>query len=249
MMKSTKMSLRALTFSAALCALLGTSLSAFAETIEVQKLKHAGPYPVATPWMADSVNVKGEKFSMKGMLDSPLSFTLLNNGKEVAASQLLADSRQNALHLASFTISNTSRTQATIEVKGLKQYRLFVDGEVVKVNGDKAETVLMPSTHTIVIKYLTASSVDASASEKNASEKSSSSEKKADQNFKISITAADGKQLSVGESSASTKRTFNIYDVICMPNYASVQMSPNGKFMIVSKTWVDRQGRTIASMN
>jgi hypothetical protein len=61
MMKSTKMSLRALTFSAALCASLGTSLSAFAETIEVQKLKHAGPYPVATPWMADSVNVKGGK--------------------------------------------------------------------------------------------------------------------------------------------------------------------------------------------
>ena len=242
-MKSTKMSLRALTFSAALCASLGTSLSAFAETIEVQKLKHAGPYPVATPWMADSVNVKGEKFSMEGVLDSPLSFTLLNNGKEVAASQLLADSKQNAIHLASFTVSNTSRTQATIEVKGLKQYRLFVDGEQVKVNGDKAETVLMPSTHTVVIKYLTASSADASASEKNASEKSSSSEKKADQDFKISITAADGKQLSVGESSASTKRTFNIYDVICMPNYASVQMSPNGKFMIVIKTWVDRQGK------
>lgn len=242
-MKSTKMSLRALTFSAALCASLGTSLSAFAETIEVQKLKHAGPYPVATPWMADSVNVKGEKFSMEGVLDSPLSFTLLNNGKEVAASQLLADSKQNALHLASFTVSNTSRTQATIEVKGLKQYRLFVDGEQVKVNGDKAETVLMPSTHTVVIKFLTASSADASASEKNASEKSSSSEKKADQDFKISITAADGKQLSVGESSASTKRTFNIYDVICMPNYASVQMSPNGKFMIVRKTWVDRQGK------
>ena len=180
---------------------------------------------------------------MEGVLDSPLSFTLLNNGKEVAASQLLADSRQNALHLASFTISNTSRTQATIEMKGLKQYRLFVDGEQVKVNGDKAETVLMPSTHTVVIKYLTASSADASASKKNASEKSSSSEKKADQDFKISITAADGKQLSVGESSASTKRTFNIYDVICMPNYAGVQMSPNGKFMIVSKTWVDRQGK------
>ena len=243
-MKSTKMSLRALTFSAALCASLGTSLSAFAETIEVQKLRHAGPYPVATPWMADSVNVKGEKFSMEGVLDSPLSFTLLNNGKEVAASQLLADSKQqNALHLASFTISNISRTQATIEVKGLKQYRLFVDGEQVKVNGDKVETVLMPSTHTVVIKYLTASSADASASEKNASEKSSSSEKKADQDFKVCITAADGKQLSVGESSASTKRTFNIYDVICMPNYASVQMSPNGKFMIVSKTWVDRQGK------
>ena len=222
MMKTTTLSLKALTFSAALCASLGLSLSANAETIEVQKLKHAGPYPVATPWMADSVNVKGEKFSMEGVLDSPLSFTLLNNGKEVAASQLLADSKQNAIHLASFTVSNTSRTKVTIEVKGLKQYRLFVDGEQVTVNGDKAETILMPSSHTVVIKYLTESS---------------------DKDFKISITAADGKQLSVGESAASTKRAFNIYDVICMPNYASVQMSPNGKFMIVRKTWIDRQGK------
>ena len=224
MMKTTTLSLKALTFSAALCASLGLSLSANAETIEVQKLKHAGPYPVATPWMADSVNVKGEKFSMEGVLDSPLSFTLLNNGKEVAASQLLADSKQNAIHLASFTVSNTSRTKATIEVKGLKQYRLFVDGEQVTVNGDKAETTLMPSSHTVVIKYLTESS---------------------DKDFKISITAADGKQLSVGESAASTKRAFNIYDVICMPNYASVQMSPNGKFMIVRKTWVDRDRKSV----
>ena len=222
MMKTTTMSLKALTFSAAFCASLGLSLSANAETIEVQKLKHAGPYPVATPWMADSVNVKGEKFSMEGVLDSPLSFTLLNNGKEVAASRLLADSKQNAIHLASFTVSNSSRTKATIEVKGLKQYRLFVDGEQVTVNGGKAETTLMPSSHTVVIKYLTESS---------------------DKDFKISITAADGKQLSVGESAASTKRAFSIYDVICMPNYASVQMSPNGKFMIVRKTWVDRQGK------
>lgn len=222
MMKTTTLSLKALTFSAALCASLGLSLSANAETIEVQKLKHAGPYPVATPWMADSVNVKGEKFSMESVLDSPLSFTLLNNGKEVAASQLLADSKQNAIHLASFTVSNTSRTKATIEVKGLKQYRLFVDGEQVTVNGGKAETALMPSSHTVVIKYLTESS---------------------DKDFKISITAADGKQLCVGESAASTRRAFNIYDVICMPNYASVQMSPNGKFMIVRKTWVDRQGK------
>ena len=230
MMKTTRKSLWALTFSAALCA----SLSANADTIEVQKLKHVGPFPVSTPWMADSVNVKGEKFTMEGVLDSPLSFNLLNNGKEVAASQLLADhAKQNALHLASFTVSNTSRTKATVEVKGLKQYRLFVDGEQVKVNGDKAETVLLPSTHTVVIKYLTASD---SSSDKTA-------DKDAAKDFKVSVTAADGKQLSVGEASANTKRAFNIYDVICMPNYSSVALSPNGKFMIVRKTWVDRQGK------
>lgn len=221
-MKPRTKSLKALTFSAALCASLGLSLSANAETIEVQKLKHAGPYPVATPWMADSVNVKGEKFSMEGVLDSPLSFTLLNNGKEVTAAQLLAD-KQDALHLASFCVSNTQRTKATIAVEGLEQYRLFVDGEQVAVNGDKAETILTPSQHTVVIKYLT--------------RKNASSDKKS---IKLTVTAANGAPLSVGDAAA--KRAYNIYDVICAPNYPSVSISPNGKFIVVRKTWVDRKG-------
>ena len=222
MMKTTTMSLKALTFSAAFCASLGLSLSANAETIEVQKLKHAGPYPVANPWMADSVNVKGEKFSMEGVLDSPLSFTLLNKGKEVSAAQLLAD-KQDALHLASFCVSNTQRTKATIAVEGLEQYRLFVDGEQVAVNGDKAETILTPSQHTVVIKYLT--------------RKNASSDKKS---IKLTVTAANGAPLSVGDAAA--KRAYNIYDVICAPNYPSVSISPNGKFIVVRKTWVDRKG-------
>ena len=222
MMKPRTKSIKALTFSAALCASLGLSFSANAETIEVQKLKHAGPYPVANPWMADSVNVKGEKFSMEGVLDSPLSFTLLNKGKEVSAAQLLAD-KQDALHLASFCVSNTQRTKATIAVEGLEQYRLFVDGEQVAVNGDKAETILTPSQHTVVIKYLT--------------RKNASSDKKS---IKLTITAANGAPLSVGDAAA--KRAYNIYDVICAPNYPSVSISPNGKFIVVRKTWVDRKG-------
>lgn len=198
------------------------SISASAETIEVKTLKYAGPYSVAQPWMADSVNIKGEAFDLKQLLDSPLSFTLLNKGKEVTAAQLLAD-KQDALHLASFCVSNTQRTKATIAVEGLEQYRLFVDGEQVAVNGDKAETILTPSQHTVVIKYLT--------------RKNASSDKKS---IKLTVTAANGAPLSVGDAAA--KRAYNIYDVICAPNYPSVSISPNGKFIVVRKTWVDRKG-------
>lgn len=198
------------------------SISASAETIEVKTLKYAGPYAVAQPWMADSVNIKGEVFDLKQLLDSPLSFTLLNKGKEVTAAQLLAD-KQDALHLASFCVSNTQRTKATIAVEGLEQYRLFVDGEQVAVNGDKAETILTPSQHTVVIKYLT--------------RKNASSDKKS---IKLTVTAANGAPLSVGDAAA--KRAYNIYDVICAPNYPSVSISPNGKFIVVRKTWVDRKG-------
>ncbi len=210
------------TKSGLLAAALMASISASAETIEVKTLKYAGPYAVAQPWMADSVNIKGEAFDLKQLLDSPLSFTLLNKGKEVSAAQLLAD-KQDALHLASFCVSNTQRTKATISVEGLEQYRLFVDGEQVAVNGDKAETILTPSQHTVVIKYLT--------------RKNASSDKKS---IKLTVTAANGAPLSVGDAAA--KRAYNIYDVICAPNYPSVSISPNGKFIVVRKTWVDRKG-------
>lgn len=211
------------TKSGLLAAALMASISASAETIEVKTLKYAGPYAVAQPWMADSVNIKGEAFDLKQLLDSPLSFTLLNKGKEVSAAQLLADKQQDALHLASFCVSNTQRTKATIAVEGLEQYRLFVDGEQVAVNGDKAETILTPSQHTVVIKYLT--------------RKDASSDKKS---IKLTVTAANGAPLSVGDAAA--KRAYNIYDVICAPNYPSVSISPNGKFIVVRKTWVDRKG-------
>lgn len=210
------------TKSGLLAAALMASISASAETIEVKTLKYAGPYAVAQPWMADSVNIKGEAFDLKQLLDSPLSFTLLNKGKEVTAAQLLAD-KQDALHLASFCVSNTQRTKATIAIEGLEQYRLFVDGEQVAVNGDKAETILTPSQHTVVIKYLT--------------RKNASSDKKS---IKLTVTAANGAPLSVGDAAA--KRAYNIYDVICAPNYPSVSISPNGKFIVVRKTWVDRKG-------
>lgn len=211
------------TKSGLLAAALMASISASAETIEVKTLKYAGPYAVAQPWMADSVNIKGEAFDLKQLLDSPLSFTLLNKGKEVSAAQLLADKQQDALHLASFCVSNTQRTKATIAVEGLEQYRLFVDGKQVAVNGDKAETILTPSQHTVVIKYLT--------------RKNASADKKS---IKLTVTAANGAPLSVGD--ATVKRAYNIYDVICAPNYPSVSISPNGKFIVVRKTWVDRKG-------
>ena len=140
----------------------------------------------------------------------------------MTAAQLLAD-KQDALHLASFCVSNTQRTKATIAVEGLEQYRLFVDGEQVAVNGDKAETILTPSQHTVVIKYLT--------------RKNASADKKS---IKLTVTAANGAPLSVGD--ATVKRAYNIYDVICAPNYPSVSISPNGKFIVVRKTWVDRKG-------
>lgn len=198
-MKTSKMRTGMMAF--ALCAALAASVDAQAETVDVKKFKYVGPYPVTMPWMGDSVNVKGEKFGLEKLLDSPLSFAPLNDGKEVS---VLAKGNQDALHLASFTVTNESRVKATIAVEGLKSYRLFVDGEQQKVNGDKAQVTLMPSTHNVVVKYLT------------------SKDEKDEKAVKVSVTTDEGKNLELGEPSDAIARTYNIYDVICAPNYPSV---------------------------
>lgn len=226
----SKKGVMALTFSAALCA----SMTAQAETIEVKKCKYAGPFPVSLPWMADSVDIKGEKFAMEKLLDSPLSFTSFNQGKEV--SSLSSASSPHALNLASFSLSNEHRMKVMISVEGVSEYRLFVDGESLKGNGNQFETVLLPSSHQVVIKYLAAND-DAKVLVKTgndltvkSSEGSALSSKNSEYSLKIDVP------------SVSSKRAYNIYDVICAPNYSSVSLSPNGKFVIVHKTWVDRQG-------
>ena len=206
----------ALTFSAALCA----SLTANAEDIEVTKFKYVGPYNVATPWMVDSVNVKAEKYNAAQLLDSPLSLDKLAGGKETAS---LPTGGSDALYVASFTLTNGSRTKATIAVSGLKNYRLYVDGEQVSPTDDKATATLMPSCHTIALKYVT------TKDDKSAP--------------KVTVTTSDGKSLALGEPSSTTRRAYNLLDVMCAPNYPNVSLSPNGKYMIVLKTWMNNKGK------
>lgn len=220
----------ALMMSAALMA----SLNVDAENIEVQKFKYAGPYPVKMPWMADSVNVKAEAFSMDGVLDSPLNFNVLKQARTVS---VLPNGGQDALHLSSFTLANASRAKVTIAVSGLKDYRLFVDGEPVKTNGGKSEVTLQPSTHTVVMKYLTtkASSTSPKAADASASKQSAVCQ--------VSVTTEDGTQVSIGDGTQEAKRSFNLYDVMQIPTCPSVSISPDGKFVIDRTTWLDSDGK------
>lgn len=197
-------------------------LAASAGNVDIKTFKYAGPYPVQQPFMLDSVDNQARKFDHTQLLDSPLDLKVLNSSTQQVSSPL-APGGQDALHLLSFTITNTARTKATIKVGGLKHFRLFLDGDAVGKGEQKNEVTLTPSTHTVVIKYL-------------------SEAKKAD-SLKVSVETPEGKTVTAGLNDANTKRTYNIYDVICAANYPSVSLSADGKYMIVRKTWVDHDGQ------
>ena len=109
-------------------------LMASAETIDVQSFRYAGPYAVQTPFMIDNVDVNSKAFSLKAMLDTPLSLDIL---EQTPVSNQLPTLSGNALHVLAFHVQNTAYTKAKLKVEGLTNYQVYVDGKKFNLEGNK----------------------------------------------------------------------------------------------------------------
>ena len=128
--------------------LLAGVMSAAAQVkTEIKTMNQAGPYAVSAPLGLDTVDVKGNKFDDKSLMDA-IALTSPVTGKfEGAVVPSLDDSR--SVGLLSFFVNNSDYLKGKIEVKGLKNYKLFIDGAEAS-----PELKLAPEHHTFTIRYL-----------------------------------------------------------------------------------------------
>ena len=187
----------------ALCA----SMFASAEKVEVNTFRYAGPYQVQQPYMVDSVDVHSKAFAMKNLLDTPLSFDQLQQGTSFTGEVLPSVSNGSALHLLGFTLQSKAYTKATLKVEGVKNFQVFVDGK--KQAG--TELTLEPSTHPVVIKYL--------------------SEAGAEDRIKVSVETEKDGIVNLREDG---KRNYTLADVLHGTRFSGVSLSPNGKYLMTS---------------
>ena len=187
----------------ALCA----SMFASAEKVEVNTFRYAGPYQVQQPYMVDRVDVHSKAFAMKNLLDTPLSFDQLQQGTSLTGEVLPGVSNGSALHLLGFTLQSKAYTKATLKVEGVKNFRVFVDGK--KQAG--TELTLEPSTHPVVIKYL--------------------SEAGAEDRIKVSVETEKDDIVTLREDG---KRNYTLADVLHGTRFSGVSLSPNGKYLMTS---------------
>ena len=129
-------------------AALAGCLFANGETMKVNRFKYAGPYTVNQPYMADQTDVNGKTYNEKGILDTYLSFTSLENAPFTG--QTPADTPENTLNLIGFTLKNERFAKGEIKVEGVENYAVYVNGK--KLSGSKLE--LIPASHSIVVKYV-----------------------------------------------------------------------------------------------
>lgn len=194
---------------------LAFALSAEAGSISVDTFRYAGPYPVKTPFMVDSVNVNSKKFEAKSFLDAPLSKEGLKDARILDAASLPGYEAGYALHWAAFSIQNSSYADVKISVEGLDDFVLYVDG-----SKQGPSLGLAPATHEVAIKYLSTAGKTPSV--------------------KVSVEAEDGK-VSVN---AGGKHYYGVKDVLLGTRFSGVSLSPDGKYMITSYTTTFEGGRT-----
>lgn len=190
---------------------------AMADTIDVKHFIYSGPYPVALPYMVDPVDVNSKSFDIKSLLDAPLSLDLLDSGTAFEDGVLPNVAEGNALHLLSFTVQANEYVKAMLNISGITDYRLFVNGE----RKTAGEITLLPSTNKVIIKYL-------SNAQKNDT-------------LSVGISCDKEGALSLREDGC---RDFSISDVLDGTSIAGATLSPNGKYMIVSYRTTHKGGQT-----
>ena len=127
-------------------ALLAFSMMATAQVkTQVKEFNIAGPYAIAAPFSMDTVDVKGKKFDDKSLMGS---IALTSKGK-FADCVLPSLKSSKSVGVLSFYINNSDYLKGKIEVKGPKNYKLYIDGAEAT-----EELKLAPEHHTVAIQYL-----------------------------------------------------------------------------------------------
>lgn len=136
-----------------LAAMLAVTVASAADTLSVRSFRHAGPFPVARPYMTDSLDVNGKPFKLEALLEGGYDAALLKGAPKVGS---IASCGKDAIHLLGFSVENRSYAKTSIDIKGLKNYKLYVDGKEQAAG----ELKLEPATHEFAIKLLTSEAVD-----------------------------------------------------------------------------------------
>ena len=201
-----------------MAAIIAAAAHIHAERLEIRNFEHYGPYGLFAPLMVDSVDVNGKPLASPAEAVTPP--TLNTAGKFHTAwdgAQLPMDPYPS-VNILSFDFENTSYASPVVEIKGIPEYTMYLDGK--KVEGDRLS--LRPQTHNIAISYVS---------------------RPADADKADSLSVALESDGHAGFSLRNDgKRRYTLDDVLHGDHITGVEMSPDGKYLITSYTTTERGG-------
>lgn len=204
--------------------------SGFAQ-FQTSNIIYSGPHKVLKPLISDSLNVNGESFRDQNLLKNfPLSEKFFANGSSINADTsglflFKTDPKNYGIHFFKVLIKPDHFVKGSLEIKATGMVEVFINGEKKK---DKysfdslsksitIETSFEPMVYELVVKYLTSPDTLGASQELGIS-------------FKVS------KGNTIHFFNSELQRTFTIHNLQDGKNIRGVEISPNGKYCLVTYT-------------
>lgn len=179
-------------------------LGVWAETVKVKEFEWFGPYPLSAPFVLDSLDVSGKKATLQSL--SPAPDKISPSGVRSRITPSCAPSSESpSLNILSFSFDNSSYASPQISIEGISDYTLYIDGK--KTLGNTVS--LKPATHRVDIRYVSDTAPSDSLSVKI-----------------VSPTDAGIEMRNDG------KRNYSLLDVLHGPRVVSVEISPDGRYIM-----------------
>ena len=179
---------------------------------DIREFNLSGPYAVQPPLAFDTVDVKGSKFDDKSLMDN-IALTSPVMGK-FSGEVLPSLTDQKSVGLLSFCLNNSDYLKGKIEIKGPKNYKLYIDG--AEADG---ELKLAPEHHTFKIRYL--------------------AEPKDTDSIKVCIDAKKTVAYTLDK-----KHPYMVHDLTDGKRVRGISLSADGQFTSIAYQTTDRGGNT-----
>lgn len=228
-----------------ICCLFSISLAFSQSTITLRKIYSTGKsYDMNFPVMGDSVNMKGEKFGNKNLLESFISFPDKKTFKEPLSPDLsgyflLSKATSGArFHLLTFDVNVDRYAKTNIRVAAPSMFEAYINGvkeasktsiedTLTSSNVIKMNFAATPGTYTVVIKYMSLST------------------NKSPEGVKVTIEPEDKNALvNYTFGSLASKRNVTIKDILEGTRVTSSDISPNGQYVLLTYTTTKNDGKT-----
>jgi len=229
-------------------ALLISSITIFAQkNITLKKIYSTGKqYNISFPVMNDTVNMKGQKFEEKNLLESFLSFPEKSEFTEELTSDIsdyfhLSQAQSGArFHLLSFDLNVDKYAKTNVRISAPSMFEAYINGvkETSKTSIEdtltSSKTIKLnfpakPGTYNILIKYMSLSS------------------NKSPEGVKVTIepdNKDENVSYSVSKTGLNEKRNVTIQDIWVGKRVTQTSISPNGQHVLINYTTTFDDGKT-----
>ena len=191
--------------------------------VKVEQVRHCGPYRIQTPMLIDSVDAAQKKYSRDMLLETHIANTQMDKAQLMPLSQAPTtnDSTTANLYMAGFDFTVRGYAKVTVEVKGPKQNKVYVNNKEVR-----GEQSYQPGQYNVTIKYL----ADTAA-------------------LKVELKTKDSANVALNSMQKGEKRPFSMADNMEMKHYAGVSLSASGRYSRVGKSWFNPDGSSHYEVN